>query len=74
MIKLVQKYPDSPIIATNHKINNYVKHKNNKIIKKLTAQNDCRHIWQKYGHGFHCTICGFYTGSDEDFKKLINQK
>jgi hypothetical protein len=55
---------------------NIVKRNNNRIIRALQKQNDCRHEWGKYGFGYRCQKCGYYSGLNTELNdaiKILNE-
>ena len=34
----------------------------------------CKHSWQKYGFGYKCCSCGYYTGLDNELNELIKKE
>ena len=33
----------------------------------------CDHTWNKYGHGYQCDRCEYYTGDNSDLNSLIEK-
>lgn len=58
-------------------IENYIVEHRMKMLKKLLEENFkiacCKHLWDKYGWGYKCRECSYYTGTDDKFNKLIKK-
>lgn len=49
----------------------YINNRHAQAIQKLIKQMNCAHIWNKYGHGFSCPKCEFYTGMNTNINAKI---
>lgn len=60
-------------LSNSQKIKLHIKQKNQCIIDFLRVEMRCKHEWIKWGHGYKCEDCDYYTGMDKTLNQLINK-
>lgn len=64
-------------MINNFKINKITQHlisKFRRISDIYSKQIDCPHLFKKFGMGYECKLCGFYTGTNSELNKYIQRK
>jgi hypothetical protein len=59
---------------TNDKIREYLAEQFDRKLDEFNKQFRCKHKFEKYGLGYKCKECGFYTGTNDELNRVIKRK
>ena len=56
-----------------NKISKYINAQATVIITEQLVKINCDHKWVKYGYGYKCKYCKYYTGTNDILNKQIKK-
>lgn len=63
----------SGYVANTKLIEQYIQAEAVRDISDRLVKIVCDHKWEKYGHGYLCAKCSYYTGTNSALNKLVKQ-
>jgi hypothetical protein len=61
-------------VAKRKNSNEYILDQCLKTIRETMKHMNCRHRWGKFGYGYQCDKCRWYTGLNSQLNKLIEKE
>ena len=52
----------------------YISKREHQVIKRKLKKAACRHQWKKFGYGYICRHCEYYTGMNTELNRIIRKE